>query len=53
MVVVEIVQDGGALMGLLEGKENRLILFVFTSEGVFELEDDVMDMEVSQVGHRI
>ncbi len=32
LIVMEIVQDRRALMGLLEGKENRLVMFVLTSK---------------------
>ncbi len=53
LVILKIVQDRGALMGLLEGKENGLVMFVLTGKGILELEDDMVDVEVSQIGHDV
>ncbi len=50
---MEVVQDRRALMGLFQREENRLVILVLTSKGIFELEDDVMNMEVSKVGHDV
>ncbi len=53
LVIVKVVQDRRARMGLFKRKEDRLVVFVLTSKGIFELEDDVVNVEVSEVGHDI
>ncbi len=40
-------------MGLLEREEYGLVLFILTGKGILELEDDMVDVEILQVGHDV
>ena len=50
---MKIMQDGRALVRLLEREEYGLVVVVLTGKGILKLEDDVVDLEISHVGHDV